>query len=200
MVVHTPNLNAQEPGAGGLKVLPGLQSETLSQNSIVDKRNQINRFMPWVLSIRLQGSDSQRLREIHQGKLVERRSLFFETRTANQAGGIQTADVKQETGPSETEGPSQLPGPEQASMSSGLRSRWVPALCLLQIWNTGLGGPGSWTPHRLRLYISYSQGYLQIKSPPGHQVQSSGTQSCSLTKIADTSSSLVQQAPQGSPN
>lgn len=105
VVVHTPNLNAQESGAGGLKVHPGLQSETVSHNSIVVERNQINPFMPWVLSIRLQGSDSQRLREIHQGKLVERRSLFFETRTANQAGGIQTADVKkQKTGPSETEG------------------------------------------------------------------------------------------------
>lgn len=84
--------------------------------------------MPWVLSIRLQGSDSQMLREIHQGKLVKRRLLFFETRTANQAGDIQTSGVKkQETGPSETEGPSQLSGPEQASMSSGLGSRRVPA-------------------------------------------------------------------------
>lgn len=99
--------------------------------------------MPWVLSIRLQGSDSQMLREINHGKLVKRRSLFFETRTANQAGSNPTSDVKkQETAPSESEGLSHLPGQEQAPVSSGVGSRWVSALCLFQLWNTGAGRPG----------------------------------------------------------
>lgn len=58
------------------------------------------------MSIKLQGSDSEMLGEIDHGTLAKRRSLFFKARAANQAGGIQTSNVKKgETVPSETEGP-----------------------------------------------------------------------------------------------